>query len=190
MPLDDLSFTGEPGRYLAFLGRVSPEKRVDRAIDIAVGTGLPLKIAAKVDPVDQTYFETNIQRLLSQPLVDFIGEIGDADKGAFLGGAQALLFPIDWPEPFGLVMIEALACGTPVIAFRGGSVPEVVEHGVTGFVVHTVDEAIEAVRRLDTIDRRACRHSFERRFSASRMAGDYVRLFEHVIERQRETAAA
>jgi glycosyltransferase involved in cell wall biosynthesis len=190
LPIDALPFSPDRGDYLAFLGRISPEKRVDRAIEIAVGTGSALKIAAKVDPADCSYFETSIQRLLSQPRVDFIGEIGDSDKAAFLGGAKALLFPIDWPEPFGLVVIEALACGTPVIAFKRGSVPELIEHGVTGFIVDSVDEAIDAVRRVDALDRRACRESFERRFSAVRMAADYVQLYEQIIDRQRETAAA
>jgi glycosyltransferase involved in cell wall biosynthesis len=190
LPIDALPFSPDRGAYLAFLGRISPEKRVDRAIEIAERSGSALKIAAKVDPADCSYFETSIQRLLSQPRVDFIGEIGDSDKAAFLGGARALLFPIDWPEPFGLVVIEALACGTPVIAFRRGSVPELIEHGVTGFIVDSVDEAIDAVRHVDALDRRACRESFERRFSAVRMAADYVQLYEQIIERQHETAAA
>src|SRR5690606_24895159 len=139
-------FSEQPaGDYLAFLGRISPEKRPDRAIAIATRAGMRLRIAAKVDPADRSYFEQKIRPLLDNPLVEYIGEIGDADKAAFLGGARALLFPIDWPEPFGLVMIEAMACGTPVIAWRCGSVPEVVEHGVTGLIVQSEAEAVSAV---------------------------------------------
>jgi len=170
------------GDYLAFLGRISPEKRVDRAIEIATALGWPLKIAAKVDRADTEYFEREIRPLLDHPLVDFIGEIGEAEKDAFLGAARALLFPIDWPEPFGLVMIESLACGTPVVAFRGGSVEEVVEEGVTGFVVDSLEEAIEATSRVETIDRRACRRAFEQRFSVRRMADDHVAQYGRAIE--------
>ena len=151
---------------------------MDRAIAIATATGWPLRIAAKVDAADREYFEREIRPLLDHPLIEFIGEIGEAEKSDFLGGAHALLFPIDWPEPFGLVQIEALACGTPVIAFHGGSVTEVIDHGITGFVVNTLGEAIEAVRALDRIDRHVCRDVFERRFSVSRMALDYVRIYE------------
>ena len=169
------------GTYLAFLGRISPEKRVDRAIAIATASGLPLKIAAKVDPVDQTYFDRTIAPLLANPLVEFIGEISERNKNAFLGQAKALLFPIDWPEPFGLVMIEAMACGLPVIAFPGGSVCEIIDDGVTGFIVDTIEDAVDAVRRLDTIDRRTCRQTFERRFTARRMASQYVDVFRKLI---------
>ena len=169
------------GTYLAFLGRISPEKRVDRAIAIATASGLPLKIAAKVDPVDQTYFDRTIAPLLANPLVEFIGEISERHKNAFLGQAKALLFPIDWPEPFGLVMIEAMACGLPVIAFPGGSVCEIIDDGVTGFIVDTIEDAVDAVRRLDTIDRRTCRQTFERRFTARRMASQYVDVFRKLI---------
>ena len=169
------------GTYLAFLGRISPEKRVDRAIAIATASGLPLKIAAKVDPVDQTYFDRTIAPLLDNPLVEFIGEISERHKNAFLGQAKALLFPIDWPEPFGLVMIEAMACGLPVIAFPGGSVCEIIDDGVTGFIVDTIEDAVDAVRRLDTIDRRTCRQTFERRFTARRMASQYVDVFRKLI---------
>jgi glycosyltransferase involved in cell wall biosynthesis len=168
--------------YLAFLGRISPEKRVDRAVAIATALGQRLKIAAKVDRVDSPYFAREIEPLLENPLVEFVGEIGDSDKCAFLGSARALLFPIDWPEPFGLVMIESLACGTPVIAFRGGSVDEIIEHGRTGFVVESLDEAIEATRRVGTLDRRACRQSFERRFTARRMAEDHVAVYQQVMQ--------
>ena len=178
LPVGLLPFHPEPGKYLAFLGRIAPEKRVDRAISIATGCNLPLKIAAKVDPADRGYFEREIRHLLSHPLVEFIGEIDEQQKGDFLGGAMALLFPIDWPEPFGLVMIESLACGVPVIAFRGGSVPEVVDHGVTGFVVDTVEQAIDATRQVHLLDRRRCRAVFERRFSVSRMTADHVELYE------------
>lgn len=178
LPVDLLRFQPEAGDYLAFLGRISPEKRVDRAIAIATGTGCTLRIAAKVDNADREYFDQEIRPLLDNPLVDFIGEIGEAEKGAFLGGARGLLFPIDWPEPFGLVQIEALACGTPVIAFRGGSVQEILEPGVTGFIVDSVDEAVDAVRKLDRISRRTCRDVFEFRFSVRRMALDYVHLYE------------
>jgi len=180
----------EPGEYLAFLGRISPEKRVDRAIAIATALGWPLKVAAKVDRVDAAYFAAEIEPLLDNPLVEFVGEIGEADKCAFLGNARALLFPIDWPEPFGLVMIEALACGTPVVAFRGGSVEEIVEPGRTGFIVDTLDEAIAATRRVETLDRRVCRETFERRFTARRMAEDHVALYTRVMRARAAHAAA
>jgi glycosyltransferase involved in cell wall biosynthesis len=185
LPLDLLPFQPGPGRYLAFLGRISREKRVDRAIAIATACGLPLKIAAKVDPADQEYFDLEIAHLMDNPLVEFIGEIDDARKGAFLGDAIALLFPIDWPEPFGLVMIEALACGVPVVAFRGGSVAEVIDHGVTGFVVDSIEEAVEATRRVHLLDRRQCRAVFERRFSAPRMTSDYLHVYERLAGRKR-----
>jgi glycosyltransferase involved in cell wall biosynthesis len=177
LPPDLFTFHSASGRYLAFLGRVSPEKGVDRAIAIARACGVPLRIAAKIDPADREYFERDIAPLLKHPLVEFVGEIGEHEKNAFLGGSKALLFPIDWPEPFGLVMIEAMACGLPVIAFRGGSVEEIVEDGVTGFVVDTLEEAIVAVRHVDRIDRRTCRERFERRFSARRMASQYVDVY-------------
>ena len=167
----------EPGDYLAVLGRVSPEKGVDRAIEIARLAGFPLRIAAKVDRSDQEYFEQVIRPLLDEPGIEFLGEIGEEQKEEFLGGAKALLFPIDWPEPFGLVMIEAMACGTPVIAFRRGSVPEVLDDGVSGYVTTSVAEAVEAVGRLDEIDRRAVRRVFEERFSSRRMARDYVQVY-------------
>jgi glycosyltransferase involved in cell wall biosynthesis len=178
LPPDLLRYQPSPGRYLAFLGRVSPEKRLDRAIRIATAAGWPLRIAAKVDAADAEYFERDIRPLLDHPLVEFVGEIGEPDKSDFLGGARALLFPIDWPEPFGLVQIEALACGTPVIAFEGGSVPEIIDPGVTGFIVNSIAEAIEAVSAIDDIERWACRQTFERRFSVQRMALDHVRIYE------------
>jgi glycosyltransferase involved in cell wall biosynthesis len=170
----------EPGDYLAFLGRLSPEKRVDRAIQLAGDMGIPIRIAAKVDETEVEYFEQKVKPLLDNPLVDFVGEIGDAEKTDFLGRALALLFPIEWPEPFGLVMTEALACGTPVVAFRRGSVPEVIDDGVTGFIVEDMDEALEAVTRVRTLDRRKCREVFEERFSSRRMTRDYLRLYERL----------
>ncbi len=168
--------------YFVFVGRISPEKRVDRAIEIAIACGRPLKIAAKVDAADREYFERDVRPLLAHPLVDFIGEIGDAGKDALIGNARALLFPVDWPEPFGLVMIEAFACGTPVVAYDCGSVAEVVQHGVTGFVVRDQDEAIAAARRIETLDRRRCREAFERRFTADRMASRYVQVYQALID--------
>jgi glycosyltransferase involved in cell wall biosynthesis len=181
LPLDLLRFHPGPGRYLAFLGRIAREKRVDRAIAIATACGQPLRIAAKIDPMDRDYFDNEIRHLLDNPLVEFIGEINEAQKSEFLGEASALLFPIDWPEPFGLVMIEALACGVPVIAFRGGSVTEVIDEGSTGFVVDSVEEAVDAVQHVGELSRRHCRDVFERRFSARRMATDHVRLYEMLI---------
>lgn len=178
LPEDIFEFNPGPGKYLAFLGRISPEKRVDRAIQIAREVGLPLKIAAKVDRVDREYFNESILPLLDDPLIEYIGEIGDSEKSAFLGNAAALMFPIDWPEPFGLSMIEALACGTPVVAYNHGSVPEILDHGRTGFIVDSLGQAIECTRRIEEIDRRECRATFERRFTASRMARDYVRNYE------------
>jgi glycosyltransferase involved in cell wall biosynthesis len=179
-PDRDFRFHADAGTYLAFLGRISREKRVDRAIEIAKACGWPLKIAAKVDPTDVQYFKNEIAPLMEHPLVEFIGEISDAEKSTFLGQARALLFPIDWPEPFGLVMIESLACGTPVVAYRGGSVDEVIEEGVTGFIVEDLDQAIDATKRTHTLDRRACRDAFTRRFSGARMASSYVRLYRQV----------
>jgi glycosyltransferase involved in cell wall biosynthesis len=190
LPSQRHTFRAEPDDYLAFLGRISPEKRVDRAIEIAVRLGLPLKIAAKVDRADRDYYEAEIAPLLkrSGPLVEYIGEVGGSEKDEFLGRARALLFPIDWPEPFGLVMIEAMACGTPVIAFRCGSVPEVIDDGVTGFVVESVDEAVRAVERVDRLSRRRCREVFEQRFTAERMARDYVAVYAGLAEARREQA--
>jgi glycosyltransferase involved in cell wall biosynthesis len=178
----DLGLTLHPrGGYLAFLGRISPEKRVDRAITIARAVGVPLKIAAKVDRVDEVYFRSEIEPMLHGPGVEYIGEIDDRRKGKFLGEARALLFPIDWPEPFGLAMIEAMACGTPVLAFRNGAVPEVVDDGITGYVVNTVDEAICALGGVLALDRGRVRRRYEERFTAARMAKDYVRIYERLI---------
>ena len=178
-------FSPEPGDYLAFLGRLAPEKQPDVAIEIARRAGVPLRIAAKIDAADREYFERVVAPLLDDPLVEFIGEIGDADKSAFLGGARALLFPIDWPEPFGLVMIEAMACGTPVIARPCGSVPEVLRPGVTGFIADSVSDLVDAVKRIDTIDRARCRREFEERFSVGRMVDDYEALYQRACARSR-----
>jgi glycosyltransferase involved in cell wall biosynthesis len=175
-------FREEPGNYLAFMGRISPEKRVDRAIRIARQVQIPLKIAAKVDRVDREYFESTIKPLLDDPLVELIGEIGEGQKNNFLRDAYALLFPIDWPEPFGLVMIEAMACGTPVIAYRDGAVPEIMKEGHTGFIVRTLKDAVEAVRRVPQLSRKRCREVFEKRFTAARMAEDYVHVYEQLIK--------
>ncbi len=180
LPPDAYPFHESPGKYFAFLGRISPEKRVDRAIEIAKRMGVPIHIAAKVDALDVDYFETTIHPLLDHHLVEYIGEIGEGEKGKFLGEAGALLFPIDWPEPFGLVMIESLACGTPVIAYRQGSVPEVITHGHDGFIVTNIDDAVEAAG-TSTIDRRNCRATFEERFSVEAMAKGYVETYERVI---------
>ncbi|MCA1440285.1 glycosyltransferase family 4 protein [Ensifer sp. IC4062] len=179
LPPDVLPFNSHPkGGYLAFLGRVSPEKRPDRAIEIAGRVNLPLRIAAKIDKVDERYWRSEIEPLVQRSAnAEFIGEINEHQKAEFLGNARALLFPIDWPEPFGLVMIEAMACGTPVIAFRCGSVPEIIDDGVSGFVVDSMEEAVKAVQSLDRIDRRAVRATFEERFTAQRMASDYLEIY-------------
>jgi glycosyltransferase involved in cell wall biosynthesis len=181
LPEDVFRFYPDRGDYLAFLGRISPEKGADRAIEIAKRVGMPLKIAAKVDRVDRRYFKRVVEPLLSDSRVEWIGEITDQQKNEFLGKAHALLFPIDWPEPFGLVMIEAMACGTPVIAYDRGSVPEVMENGVTGFVVTELDQAVEATRRVRDVSRAGCRKVFEKRFTAGRMANDYVDVYERMV---------
>ncbi|WP_322990763.1 glycosyltransferase family 4 protein [Hoeflea sp.] len=180
---DVLPFTGTPGDgYLAFLGRISPEKRPDRAIEIAARAGMKLKIAAKVDKADEASGQNQIAPLVSKPdNVEYVGEINETQKADFLGNARALLFPIDWPEPFGLVMIEAMACGTPVIAFECGSVPEVIDDNVSGFIVHDLDEAVDAVGKLDQFDRRTVRGSFDKRFTAARVANDYVEIYRSLI---------
>jgi glycosyltransferase involved in cell wall biosynthesis len=182
LPASLLRPSAEHRGYLAFLGRISPEKGPVAAIRIALESGWPLKIAAKVDKVDEAYFEREVEPLLGAPGIEFIGEIGERDKGAFLGGAAALLFPIDWPEPFGLVVIEAMACGTPVIAFDRGAVREVIEDGVTGFIVDGVGEAVEAIGRLRALDRAAIRRAFERRFTSQRMAQDYLALYRSLSQ--------
>jgi glycosyltransferase involved in cell wall biosynthesis len=177
------AFQMMPGRYLVFVGRIAPEKRLDRAIEIAKLSGRQLKIAAKIYEEDQSYYRSEIAPILerSRDFVEFVGEVGGRDKDALIGGAAAFLFPIDWAEPFGLVMIEALACGTPVVAWRNGSVPEVIEHGRTGFVVESIGEAVESVRRIGQISRQACRHAFEQRFTARRMALDYVQVYRRAM---------
>jgi glycosyltransferase involved in cell wall biosynthesis len=185
LPVGIYSLVPRHGGYLAFVGRFSPEKRVDRAVEIARRLGMPLKIAAKIDGNNRDYYENEIKPLLADPLVEYVGEIGEAEKNAFLGGAAALLFPIDWPEPFGLVMIEAMACGTPVVAFRCGSVPEVMRDGVSGYVVDSIDAAVAATARAIELPRPGVRAYFEERFSAPRMAKDYVAIFEDLISSAR-----
>jgi glycosyltransferase involved in cell wall biosynthesis len=173
-----------PGKYLAVLGRVSPEKGVDRAIEIALGAEMPLKIAAKVGKNDRDYFEARIKPMFDHELIEFVGEIGDPEKNDFLGNAAALLFPISWSEPFGLVLIESIACGVPVIAYPLGSVPEIIEDGVSGFLVKNTDEAVNTVKNLSCIDRRKCRKAFEHRFSDWRMAHDYLTIYERIVKRE------
>jgi glycosyltransferase involved in cell wall biosynthesis len=190
LPPDSLRPTAKPGRYLAFLGRLSPEKDPVSAINVAIRAGLPLRIAAKVDRVDQVYFQTAVAPLLDHPLIEYIGEIGECDKEAFLGEALALLFLIDWPEPFGMVMIEAMACGTPVIAMRRGSVPEVIDDGITGFIVDDEAGALAAIARAPLLDRARIRRVFERRFTAQRMAADYLRLYARLLDSQPAPLAA
>lgn len=183
LPLDLLPFNPAGGDYLVFIGRISPEKRPDRAIEIAVRAGLPLKIAAKIDLVDREYWTDHIEPLVkANPGVEYIGEVDEKGKAALLGNAAALLFPIDWPEPFGLVMIEAISCGTPVIAWRKGSVPEVIDDGLTGRIVSSLDEAVAAVTEVRQFDRAAIRARFEERFSADRMASDYLRAYRKLID--------
>jgi glycosyltransferase involved in cell wall biosynthesis len=181
LPADLYSLQPEPEGYLAFLGRISPEKRVDRAVAIAKRLDMNLKIAAKVNWFERRYFREEVKPLLADPRIEFLGEITEGEKNDFLGNAAALIFPVDWPEPFGLVQIEAMACGTPVVAFRNGAVPEVIDDGVTGFVVETVDEAVEAVRRATGLSRAGVRARFDKRFSAARMAGDYLALYRRLI---------
>jgi len=169
------------GDYLGFIGRMSPEKRPDRAIEIAERAGIPLRMAAKIDPKEEVYFRREVQPLLQAAHVDYVGEIGEAQKSDFLGHARALLFPIDWPEPFGLAMVEAMACGTPVIAWNCGSVPEIIDHGETGFIVDSIEAAVEAVQRIGELDRARVRRRFEERFSARTMARNYVAIYERLL---------
>ena len=191
LPTSVCTFQPRPrGRYLAFLGRISPEKRPDRAIEIAARAGMTLRIAAKVDDADREYFRTKIEPLLTQPHVEYIGEISEEQKPDFLGNAQALLFPIDWPEPFGLAMIEAMSCGTPCIAWRAGSVPEVVDDGVSGWIVDSIAGAVEAVRRLPLLDRHQVRARFEQRFSAERMARNYLQIYAGLVKGELASLAA
>jgi glycosyltransferase involved in cell wall biosynthesis len=178
IPKDLYSLHERPGSYLAFLGRISPEKCPDQAIEVAKRVGMPLRIAAKVDPADHAYFKEKIERLLDHPLIEYVGEINDAEKNDFLGEAAALLCPYDWPEPFGLVLIEAMACGTPVLAYRQGSIPEVIDHGVTGYVCDNIGEMAQAVAGLSLIDRGRCRDIFEKRFTVERMVKDYLAIYE------------
>jgi glycosyltransferase involved in cell wall biosynthesis len=185
LPADQLTFQPDRGKYLAFLGRIAPEKRPDLAIEIARRAGIPLKIAAKFDAVDQEYFDSKIRPLLKTDDVEFIGEIGEREKNEFLGNATALLFPIDWPEPFGLVMIEALACGTPVIARPCGSVPEVLRHGVTGLVASDIDGLVQAVQAVSSLSRQRCRAEFEARFTAGVMAENYEQIYSQLIDDSR-----
>jgi glycosyltransferase involved in cell wall biosynthesis len=184
LPKDLHTFRGPMGDYLVFLGRMSPEKRLDRAVEIARRTGLKLKVAAKIYPEERDYFVETVQPLLEQSksFVEFLGEVGGSAKDELLGNARALVFPIDWPEPFGLVMIEALACGTPVIGWRCGSVPEVISDGVTGFVVDSIEQAVTAVERVPCLNRKACRQEFEERFSSLRMARDYLSIYRELIK--------
>ena len=184
LPADLYAFHPEPEDYFAFVGRISPEKRCDRAIEIAIACNTPIRIAAKVSDTDRAYFEAEIEPLLDHPLVTFVGEIGDAAKNRFVGNARALLMPVDWPEPFGLVMIEALACGTPVVAYGCGAVPEIIDDGETGFVVADQQQAIAAARAIGRIDRRACRAAFERRFTAPVMARNYLHMYHQLAEQR------
>jgi glycosyltransferase involved in cell wall biosynthesis len=189
LPENLYTYREKPGTYLAFLGRISPEKRVDAAIEIAKHTGMELKIAAKVDKVDREYFTEVIRPVLDHPLVEYVGEIGEAEKDEFLGNAYALLFPIDWPEPFGLVMIEAMACGTPIIACRQGSVSEVMQEGVTGFICDSVEEAVRAVERIPSLSRKECRQIFEKRFTVGQMAQAYLAIYHRLLGRAVRFAA-
>jgi glycosyltransferase involved in cell wall biosynthesis len=182
MPVDAYPYRASAGEHFAFLGRVSPEKGLDRAIDIAGRLGRKLRVAAKIERTDRDYFDAVIKPLFRLPHVEFIGEIGERDKGEFLGSARALLFPIDWPEPFGLVMMESMACGTPVVALRRGSVSEVIDDGRSGFICDDLDDLVAAAERIDELDRATCREAFERRFSAARMAADYLTLYQRQLE--------
>ena len=185
VPVAEFPFRSKPGDYLLFVGRIAPEKRLDWAIEIAKRTDIPLKIAAKVDPFDQEYFDREIKHLLDDPLVEFIGEVDEQRKRELMAGAYALAFPIDWPEPFGIVQIEALACGTPVLAMNRGSVPEVLRHDITAWVGESVDELVAAVPRIKELDRRACRKDAEERFSVAAMADGYEQVYRRVVMRHR-----
>ena len=189
LPADLFAAGDGDGGYLVFVGRISPEKRVDRAIEVARRTGLRLKVAAKIAKTDEAYFRDEIASLFELPFVEYLGEVGDADKGPLIAGARALVFPIDWKEPFGLVMIEAMACGTPTIAWDHGSVTEILADGVSGFIVHDIDQAVDAVGRLPSLSRARIRQEFARRFTAPRMANDYLRIYERLISRAGRTAA-
>ncbi len=186
LPEDLYTFRNTRGSYLAFLGRICPEKCPDRAIEIAKRIGMPIKIAARLNNVDREYFEQFIEPHLSDSLVEYVGEISDLEEDDFLGNAYVLLFPLDWPEPFGMAMIEAMACGTPVVASRRGSVQEVIEDGATGFIFDGLEEAVKAVERIPTLNRKRCREAFEQRFSARRMAQDYQSIYTRVAESRPE----
>lgn len=190
IPVDQFPFSEKPGDYFLFLGRIAVEKRPDWAVEIAKRTGIKLKVAAKVDPYDQEYFDREIKPLFDHPLVEYLGEADEQEKRQLLAGAYALLFPIDWPEPFGLVQIEALACGTPVLAMNRGSVPELLRHGVTALIGNSVDELVALAPRLGALDRRACRREAERRFSAGVMADGYEQVYARVIAEHRCTDLA
>ena len=185
LPIDLFKKGNGDGNYFAFLGRISPEKRCDRAIQIATAANTPIKIAAKIDKADRDYFETEIKHLFDHPLVEYIGEINEKQKQEFLGNAVALLFPIDWPEPFGLVTIEAMACGTPVLAWNCGSVPEIIENGKSGYVVNSMEAAVEVAIKIHTLDRSLVRDCFEQRFTAKRMAEQYLDLYQKLILKNR-----
>lgn len=186
LPHDLYRFQPRAGQYFAFLGRIAPEKCPDQAILLAKTTGIPLRIAAKVDPADQEYFHAKIEPLLDDPLIEFIGEIGDAEKNDFLGEALALVCPYDWPEPFGLVLIEALACGTPVLAYRRGSIPEIIEHGITGLISDNLHDMMNSANLIRNIDRGQCRKAFEERFTVQRMVQDYLALYERLLDSRTE----
>ena len=181
LPKDLYSFHAQSGKYLVFLGRVAPEKGLDQAIEIAKRVEMPLRIGAKIDPTNFQYYRAVIEPLLDHPLIEYVGEVTDLEKDDFLGDAYAQLCPYDWPEPFGLVFIESLACGTPVIAYRRGSLPEIIDHGVTGFLCETLDEMVQSVRHVSVIDRNRCRHAFDARFSTERMVQDYLRVYERLV---------
>ncbi len=181
LPPDLIPFSPAPGRYLAFLGRICPDKRLDRAIDIARRVGMPLRVAAKVDPADVDYYQNVIAPMLDDPMIDFVGEVDDGGKGEFLGNASALLFPIDWPEPFGLVMIEAMSAGTPVVAWRNGSVPELITPGRSGYIVSSIDEAVAAVGKAVGLDRRVVRAEFDDRFTLEHMTTRYLAVYEQML---------
>lgn len=184
IPRDLYPYGEGTGNYVAFIGRISPEKRVDRAIEVAKKAGIKLKIAAKIDKESQEYYEESIQHLMDHPLIEFIGEIGEAQKGELMGNAKALLFPIDWPEPFGMVMVESMACGTPVIAYGCGAVPEVVDAGQTGYIVQSIEEAVTALENIDQISRRECRQVFEQRFTADKMTENYINVYKQMLNKQ------
>jgi glycosyltransferase involved in cell wall biosynthesis len=186
LPLDFYTMGSHTEDYVVFLARISPEKRPDRAVEIARKAGINIKIAAKIDRADQHYYRS-VKEILKQEHVEFLGEVGEDQKEQLLRHAKALLFPIDWPEPFGIAMIEAMACGTPVIAYNHGSIPEVVDHGITGFVVNSIDEAVKAIKDIDRIDRSTVRKVFEERFSASVMTDNYLRLYEQLLNGQNTT---